>query len=84
MSGRLIRQRRPNEASAFLVELERVGGAQAPCLRKVQEAADLPDHEEFEHAGRDKTFSTNRNIGDLGANIGDLGANIGGRCGADG
>ena len=57
MSGRLIRQRRPNEASAFLAELERVGGAQAPCLREVQEAADLLDHEEFEHAGRDKTFA---------------------------
>ena len=51
MSGRLIRQRRPNEASAFLAELERVGGAQAPFLREVQEAADLLDHEEFEHAG---------------------------------
>ena len=51
MSGRLIRQRRPNEASAFLAELERVGGAQAPCLREVQEAADLLGHEGFEHAG---------------------------------
>ena len=57
MSGRWIRQRRPNEASAFLAELERVGGAQAPCLREVQEAAGLLGHEEFEHAGRDKTFA---------------------------
>ena len=47
----VIRQRRPNEAAAFLAELERVGGAQAPCLREVQEAADLLDHEGFEHAG---------------------------------
>ena len=47
----VTRQRRPNEAGAFLAELERVGGAQAPCLREVQEAADLLDHEGFEHAG---------------------------------
>ena len=65
MSGRWILQRRPNEASAFLAELERVGGAQAPCLREVQEAADLLDHEEFEHAGRDKTFAPAGALPDL-------------------
>ena len=47
----VIRQRRPNEAAAYLAELERVGGSQAPCLRAVQEAAALLDHEGFALAG---------------------------------
>jgi len=47
----VIRRRRPNEAAAYLTELERVGGAQAPCLRGVQAAAALLDQEGFEHAG---------------------------------
>ena len=50
-ASEVVWQRKPNEASAFLAELERKGGAQAPCLREVQEAADVLDHEGFAHAG---------------------------------
>ena len=47
----VIRQRRPNEAAAFLADLENAEGARAPCLREVQTAADLLDREGFAQAG---------------------------------